>query len=129
VNQVAPQLTRLMLGGVQHLSTLEPCVPGLAHNLQRLERPSLELPDVVITAMHQLPPGPRCVEFGRLSLSSSHADADCGWQELRLGNLLGPAPSSAGMAPSGSIRGFCVRFPTVHYPGEYITARVRAALG
>ncbi len=81
---MASQLTRLRLGGIEDLSTLEPCLPGLRHNLQRLELPWMELTDDVYKSLHDLLPGLRCVEFGEVFLSSSHADVDCSWQELRL---------------------------------------------
>jgi hypothetical protein len=86
VNQVASQLTRLRLpvGTMQSLATIQPCVPGLTHNLQRLELPSLVLTDDVFTSLHQLLPGLRCVEFKELRLISNHADVGCSWQELRL---------------------------------------------
>ncbi len=84
VNQVASQLTQLRLGHAFHLSPLVPHVPSLRHNLQRLELPEMMLTNDLYKSLHELLPGLRCVEFRELSLSSSHADVGCSWQELRL---------------------------------------------
>jgi hypothetical protein len=84
VNQVASQLTRLRLGGIEDLSTLEPYLAGLTHNLQRLELPWMELRDDVFKVVNELLPGLRCVEVNSLSLHSSHADVECSWREVRV---------------------------------------------
>jgi hypothetical protein len=91
MNQYASQLTRLRLGHVDQLSFLQPYVHGLRHNLQRLELPSVDLTDDLFNSLHDLLPGLRCVEFGRVCLKSSHADVDCGWQEMRLGSNKAPS--------------------------------------
>jgi hypothetical protein len=84
VNQVASQLTRLRLRCVDSLQLLQPCMPGLAHNLQRLELPKLCLTNEGFDSIRTQLPGLRCVEFASLSLSSSCADVECSLRELRL---------------------------------------------
>jgi hypothetical protein len=44
----------------------------------------MPLTDDVFKSLHQLMPGLRCVQVGKLSLATSHADVDCSWQELQL---------------------------------------------
>jgi hypothetical protein len=83
VNQVASQLTRLRVAWLIDMPAFQPCLLVLRHNLQRLELPMLGLTDDVFKVINELLPELRCVEFGNLSLSSSHADVECSWRELR----------------------------------------------
>jgi hypothetical protein len=84
VNPVASQLTRLRINcHTVDVAALTPCVPGLKHNLQRLELPSTELTDGIFKLLPEL----CCVEFWQLSLSCSVADVDCSWRELRLATI------------------------------------------
>jgi hypothetical protein len=51
---------------------------------------SLRLTNDVYKSLHELLPGLHCIEVGSLMLSSSHADVDCSWQELRFRGEIAP---------------------------------------
>jgi hypothetical protein len=73
---------------------------ALLHNLQRLDLPSLVLSDDAFTSLRDLLPGLRSLTVGELCLSSSHADVDCSWRELRLASCSRECATTPSYAPT-----------------------------